>query len=435
MGLFDNIFPVFLIVSLFGISSKILFSIIQLDLRENNPFVFLWVAVLLTYFIPTFFDVLLGKMSFEYAGSTYTFFLPTIIKALTYFLLCITSYYLSIKLLSRLFPINRIDIQKINSTEEKGVYLVYLLIVITACGVFSLYKMFGMQVFSTGFVELRERVPGILGFAVQGLPKLYIGVILWFVVTKRKISAVMLTIFLTAIFLSIGGTRQNLIQIMLCGLLYFVFFWDVNKYKKIVIISMIAPLGIMVFSISKLLRNTGSLDERIDLLVTGIDVYASLGGIGEFFIRGVYYDFIEKYHQIPEFGQLLYFSRTLIFWLPGVIAGDLKPADFEYTMFLAFNGSFNSTMHPTFPGSIFADSGPFFWCWMMLLASVRHYTQYILSKEGGIRLAIGYVTIAMSCIMMGRGAIYAAVLVTLDMCILLHLFAIMRKLAIKHYRV
>ncbi len=429
MDFFNTTFQLLITLLIFIITTYILYLNVKKDWQQNNPFIYMWGAVVAIYFLPTFFDILQQRMAFEYLGSTHSYNLETIMSALLYFLFFIFVYYIGGLIFEFALPLRKVDLQRIKSNDEKGVLFVVGLIGLTLFGVFILYRMFGGRVFSLGFVEARDTVPAYLTFLVQGLPKLYIGIILWLAVVNRKFLAILLSVLLTAIFFGVGGTRQNLVQILLCAFLYFVYFWDVRAYKKISIVALGILGGVLIFSISKLLRNSGSLDERLELLVAGFDVFEVLSGIGEFFVRGVYYDFIEKYSAVTEFGKMQYFLRTLLFWLPSSFSGGIKPDDFEYVMFWAFNGTLNATMHPTLPGSIFADSGPLFWCWSLLLAGVRHYVQFILSREGGIRLAVGYVAIAMSCIMIGRGALYAAILTTLFMSILLHLYAMVSELA------
>jgi hypothetical protein len=398
------------------IGLSLLFMLVKIETQKKSPFIFIWITVSLIFWIPSWFDGLAGTYLVDYRDTFRTIRGETIIIAQLYSYIGVVLYILGHYVLESIGKTKNIHFQQINSinsTEKLLPLIVGLIATWIAC--IYLILSFGVEVFSFDFLEARSNIPYAVTFLIQALPKFYIGYILFFIYKKNAIKATLLTVNLLAFFFSIGGTRQNIIQIGVCIAIYAVVYWKSPVIRKILAILSAAIIGMIVLSLTLALRNTAGIESRLDL-ITSLDISAliDLINLRDAELRGVYYSFIENYQYI-DFWQLQYLFRTALFWLPSTLSMGIKPDDFEYKMFKAFTGE-DATMHPTFFGSIFADSGPLIPLWIAAILLVRQFVQNIISKLDGSYFAASYVASAMSCVMIGRGAIYSGVLVLVSAC-------------------
>ena len=394
--------------------------IIRFELSNKNPFWIVWITCLAIYGIPSWADLAIGSNLFSYHGHAYYADYNSIFVSQIYYYFCIITYLLAVNLISIFFPYGPILPDNIYQPLNRFNLLpLYFGLFLTSIACITLYFKYDRIIYNLNFVDARTILPFWIKFFIQSLPKFYLGYIVWFAV-KNKITPIIIFItYFAFLYIFIGGTRQSLIQISACLFMYIIFYLRVAAKVKSPLLIVLLLIVIILYDFSYTIRGVGGFLDRINFISqeTHNNLF-SYFQVSDFNLRSVYYYFISNYN-IPGLWNLEYFLRTLLLWLPTDYSFGIKPQDYEYTMFYLFTGD-NATMHPTLPGSIFADSGPYFALWTTLIAAVRQFVQFGLTRLKGAYFAASYASCLISCIMLARGALYSAILVTMaTICIYL----------------
>lgn len=249
---------------------------------------------------------------------------------------------------------------------------------------------------------------------IIGLPGVY-----W-IKARRKLTASLIMSVFIFIFLTLGGSRQALVlSVMVFPALYLA----KDDWKRGVALIVIVTIGFTyadsLLQILKGLRNQSSLDARYAMLSQilagnfNFDETSSETGV-----RYVMYAFLTE-KPPSDFGNLDYFVRSLLFWMPSAIdIADIKPDDFEYTMFAQAMSNHSGTMHATFFGSIYADARYFSGIWVAWIVCLfKIIERWMLQMQPFERSMVWSACIATS-FMAARGSLYAP-LVILSLTILL----------------
>jgi hypothetical protein len=310
-----------------------------------------------------------------------------------------------------------VDMKRIHR-NPKGMCLFWVMLGISMTAFTYLIHSRGLFTALT-FNELRTDLPFWMLFSLQILPKYFVGAVTFLSLERRRIALVVFVLSCAIIFLVTGGTRQTLAMVALGLAVAYV--WR-RRHSPGVVVRMIALVAVGTAALFPLLyiRNLEGFDARLQALGAPIDTFlrATEGLRGEWFLRGAYYFLLEDAESIRGAFQFSYLGRTLLWFVPSVLAAGFKPGDFEYNLCAGFYGT-ECTLHPTLPGIVYADAGLLGIVWMAILVAVRLFATTVLTGVSGPRFAAYYVLVAFAGLMMARGSLYAPILIIMSGGVLL----------------
>lgn len=234
---------------------------------------------------------------------------------------------------------------------------------------------------------------------------------------KKYVLGIGIFLLFIAIYLIIGGTRQTTI---ISGFVFALFFIEKGKRPSLFLI-LLFTVGFtfieFALAFAKLLRNTGGFEQRLVVLTAALNGSVDLSGTSsDGSIRQVYHYFLVS-EGSAAFGEFKYMIRSLLFWLPSFLDfSSIKPSDFEYDMFAYAMGGREGTMHATYFGSTFADSGYLFPIWCLFTVTIFRTIEFFI-RAGNNSWFLWCLSVYVA-VMAARGSLYA-VLVVISIGILL----------------
>lgn len=273
-----------------------------------------------------------------------------------------------------------------------------------------------------GAVNTYSLILFYLQVMVVGIPAVY-----W-LKSRRRLSAVLVLFLFMLTYLFLGGSRQTIIISLACVLAMALVGKGRWAYALLILgFSLGFSFADVVLQVFKAMRNLGSLDQRIDLIADLVSGRLTLEGVSsESALRLVMYNFL---HQPPplDFGNLDYFRRMLLFWLPSALDPfGIKPADFEYVMFAEAMNNREGTMHPVFFGSIFADARWFFIVWVIWFVLGFRLLERIMLRLPPLERAMVWCSCIYLSFMAARGSLYAPFVITGTVLLLAWLSTVLR---------
>ena len=128
---------------------------------------------------------------------------------------------------------------------------------------------------------------------------------------------------------------------------------------------------------------------------------------GELGLRNWFYYFIENENQFVNFGLAHTYLRMLFVFIPTRLSFGLKPNDFAQTMGTAIGMEIGGSVHPTLFGDCYANLGEYGILLGALWGIIVTCGDVISLKfKTGEFQVLGYVLLATTYVIMGRGAVY-----------------------------
>lgn len=379
--------------------------------RINSPFQFFYLLVLGLAVFPGFWDLQTGAYEIHpYAPTMYL--TPGVVLSVHAKIAAILLTFVALELALSSYRLGVITLPKFRTQLTAYDGVVAAIVIVLIGGVY----VYGFDVLSTmtfgdlrfGTVNTYSLVLFYLQTMVVGLPAVY-----W-LKANRKLSAAAAMFVFAFSYLLLGGSRQTIIL----SLMTFIALALAGRGRwAYVLLILIGTVGFsaadVVLQAFKAVRNLPSMEQRIDFVVRLISGDVSMEGVtNEAGLRFVMYGFMSE--QLPaDFGQLAYFRRALLFWLPSSVdVLGLKPADFEFTMFAEAMGNREGTMHPTFFGSVYADAGIWSFVWVGWFVLGFHVLERILLRLDPLERAMVWGSCIYLSFMAARGSLYAPLVIT-----------------------
>jgi len=406
------------------------FSILQWELKRLGPASVFWLSVLAVFLVPALFDPFVGYVQPHIYSVNYELDIFTLVISQAYvlvFLLVCGFGYLLLRPKRFGGQVDKIYfVGQINSKSSRGLYWLLAFLYLSIFAVFESYQTFGMLLFSDfGFIARRDSLSALSGFLLSYNLIICGGVFFWLMLTKRYLMSASVVILYLLLYFVMGGSRQPLIILVLPFVVYFL---SRSSYRV-----MYSALLVIFFNVfSKVLefllylRNLSGFEARLaafsdipDLMFNSQEAVGS----SESSLRFAFYYFVHSGVGGDGFGELNYFLRTLFFWLPSKLdVLGIKPADFEYTMFEFYMPGYQGTMHPTFFGSVYADSGWFLLPWAVFFVAIYRFFLPMMSRLKGVCFFAAWGLFAYFYMMLARGAIYGPFVALVFGMILIYIF-------------
>ncbi|MFC0147413.1 hypothetical protein ACFFJ0_05755 [Sphingobium scionense] len=219
-------------------------------------------------------------------------------------------------------------------------------------------------------------------------------------------------------YLLLGGSRQIIVFSIAIFVSLILYKSGKSKYVILILLFTVGFSSIdFVLQLFKLLRNLPSMDARLDFamqLIAGKIPWSALTAdqLGsESNVRYVMYGFLSE-SPPSDFGKFSYFGRSLLFWLPSSLDFlGIKPADFEATMFAEAMGNRSGTMHATFFGSAYADTGIYSFIWIGWFVAIFRALDWWLNKIPIYQRSFVWGSCIYFSFMVARGSFYAPLVV------------------------
>tara|TARA_R110001592_G_scaffold308761_1_gene582756 strand:- start:960 stop:2270 length:1311 start_codon:yes stop_codon:yes gene_type:complete len=416
-----------------AINISIAFTFLQVELKRLGPASVFWFSVLATFLLPSVFDPLLHQVQAHEYSTSFRLDLFTLVTAQLYVLLFFMTFTLGY-----LLTLPRIRHRNINNSPfivqlktggSNGLYWLMGFLALSIFAVFESYRAIGFLLFTDfGFVIRRESLSSLSVFLLSYNLIICGGVLFWLVKKKLYIYTSFVLLLYLFLYFVMGGSRQPLVILLLPFVIYYL---SVSRYR--VFYSLMLVIFFNVFSrlleFMLYLRNLPGLEARLDAMADIVNlIFNSQEKIAssESSLRFAYYYFIQAGGSAPGFGELSYLVRTLLFWLPSRLDFfAIKPMDFEYTMFEFYMPGYQGTMHPTFFGSVFADSGWFLLPWAIFLILVYRFIIPLLAKFNGVCFFAAWGLSAYFYMMIARGAFYGPFVALVFGLILIYIFQLL----------
>lgn len=401
--------------SLLAVNICACFLLLRSDLKEYCPAAVLWFVIASSFLLPGIGDPFVGRVAAHPLSIVYDLDIGTLLESQIFIAVILfifnLVYCLRRVLVGRRFSTSKIYYEKqLFESKSSGLFFYLLFLLIALYGFYEAYEKYGVGMFSSfTFTERREGLSAISGFLLSYNLLVCAGVVFWLVFNKRFLLSVLFVGVYLFIYFVMGGSRQPIIVLLLPFVFYFVFF---RRHGFLYAVLLSASFGL----VSKLLefviyiRNTSGLNARLERLSELPSFLFSFGeklGSKEEDLRFVFYYYVKNFDGLAGFGDFTYFSRIMFFWLPSSLDWfGWKPEDFEYVMFSHFIPEFVGTMHPTFFGTIYADSGWLILPWLLFFVIMLLLTGPVLRCYRGIPYFSVWGLFAYAYMMIARGAFY-----------------------------
>lgn len=399
------------------------------DLKRRSPFFMLWITIFFIVILPSLSDPFNRVVvPHQFASTIIIDDNSLVIYSLYSFmvLLSIMICYLFLYLiLGKQKKVSYLKYKNIRNDKKSIFYLFFLMT--SLIGFYVFYKIFGVSILSSlDFTTRREYSSPLLSFTLSYPFMVCSGLGLYYLINKNYKFFLIVATFYVALFFIFGGSRQPLIALILPIIAYYTIGTEKINYRILITVITISFFATFVFDLLIYLRNLPSFEDRISLILNPKELFvmSSSREGDESNVRYAYYYFIQNASSNNGYFNFDYFSRTLLFWLPSIVdLFDIKPDDFEYKMFLDYMNGRSGTMHPTFFGSIYADSGWLFFPWVVLLSSFIYLLPIYIQRFNGVAYFCLWSVCLFYSIMLARGSFYGSIIVI----IVALLFAILIK--------
>lgn len=406
-----------LAIALVAINSLICTYLFVRKCEANSPFQFFYLSLLSLVMLPAFLDTSTGYFVYHPFAPPIQLSPELIFNAHLKILPMVIIFFVTEKVLDLKFGTSPINLYKQDVYINIYDSLIVLILLFIAFGLY--YYGFGLMA-STSLDALRSGALGSFSLILFYLQIVIIGVPGFYILRfgRPLTGAVVLVIFITT-YLLLGGSRQIIVMsLAITGALILI---NLGRWRYVLLL-LLFTVGFssmdIVLQLIKALRNLPSMDARL-YFISGImsgDVAISNFGDGdggsESIIRYVMYGFLTE-NPPPDFGNLQYFWRSMLFWLPSDLdVFDIKPDDFEAVMFAQAMGNRIGTMHATFFGSAYADAGNFAFIWIVLFSSLFRSMEAFMTSLPNLQRSIVWGSGVYLAFMVSRGSFYAPLVVT-----------------------
>lgn len=407
--------------ALWAILLFLVLTILRFEYRSQNPAIFLWVAIIAVYVVPSLFDPFNNStqiLTGPFLDLTQNWLL---IRA-HLFAVLFCAVYLAVRLAMRGvsgdapsaqlspadLPAALIRDKSVSFFLLAGVLVLGLALLLEVLAIVPRAGWSGLLSGSFSSYRLEsDATLKILGYyliyAMGGL--LFIA---WFSGRKSLATLIATIVFTVFIF---GRTRQLLFPAIMPFALYFIYRAKGFRGWSFLISGVVAAY---VFILAlQIFRYQGSILSGVDAL-SGGEFYLSIFQAlqeerGEAVIRLIYYYFMADGVQIPEFMTGLTYYRVALLPIPSALLGDLKPIDYDMILYQFYYGSgldIGATIHPLIFGNAYANFG---WLgiflggfWALLFGILNAYRKSrTLLHQVMIMSIVGFLSV-----MISRGSIY-----------------------------
>lgn len=384
--------------------------------RQNSPFQFFYLSLFSLALFPGIWEFNLGFYDFhpfappinlspDILAEVHVKILPMMVGFI------IIDYLLDIKLGQRY-----ISLPRLSSRDNLYDIIAALMVATLLAGVY----IYGYgQISNSNFDELRSGsinrlflVMFYLQILVVGIPGFY------FLRASRPFTAMAVMTVFVLTYLLVGGSRQIIVMSSAVVLALMMMQFGRGRYVFLVLLFTVGFSSMdFLLQIIKNIRNLPSTEARIiflDGLLSGKIPLSSItiDRVGsESTVRYVMYGFLSD--KLPvDFGDLQYFGRTLLFWLPsGLDVLNIKPEDFEMVMFAEAMGNRKGTMHATFFGSAYADAQALAIIWVGWFSLMFKVLEQMMNRMPPLERSMVWGSCVYLSFMVSRGSFYAPTVV------------------------
>jgi hypothetical protein len=406
LGDLDKIGGLPLYLTILSVNSTLMLKCLHMEYQARSPFTGFWLTLFFVYYVFTFGDW--GEYFLQLSPQTIEVDVyPAVLLRAHLFVLVVTATLALITWgLAGSIPDR-------SAKPSGGRALALVLLGIFAARV--AYKVWGGS-YNIGFAELRESsdVASLLMDTYLGFFVVALGI--YFLFSRNyRFTAVAFGLVIANYFL-FGGARQ---QIIIMGLATLVMLamrrgW---RFSAFLLVCALMPFAKIAPRFLAYLRNLGSLGERWEFVRFGDWSLVAEGTSDESQLRFAFYHFVGWDNLPTTFFSYQYLTRCLLFWLPSFAWG-IKPADFEYEMYSEFYKGAEGTLHATFFGTIFADTGWNFLPWVAIFFLLRLIWNELHLTMPDVGYWVFWFIFFYLSVMWARGSIYAPIVVLFVLAVL-----------------
>lgn len=383
-------------------------------LTIRSPFFSFWLVVLASFLIPSALDPYLARIDGHPFAVSFNNNIDTLIKAQLIVATSLSLFYF----LNLTLPISAVPHHIFSRAPTKNKHILWagVLLVTTGFALSEVIGKFGFTFFvDFSFTDRRESLSFLSQFLLSYNLIAAAGLAFALILAGQRLIATIVAIYYIGIFSLLGGSRQPLIALAIPFFGAYIF--NSNNARSRLIFLLAASQLILSFLAALLvIRYQTSINDKISLILNPTElVELATSRSDESSLRFAFYYFIESARQLEHFGELQYLTRTLFFWIPSFLdIFNIKPEDFEYKMFFHYMRGETGTLHPTFFGSIFADSLFLFPIWVALVHFVFViFTKILLAIESNCFQLCLWTVFSTTGIMLARGAIYGPIVISI----------------------
>jgi len=390
------------------------------EYKRGSLSVFLWATLLVMFGIPHFASVLFGLHEYE----------PIVMMLASVFVILFNFMYLA----TRVIVVGRkrglhfgitedfADLNTGGSLKDKVLVQVLFLGLFASAAIITYYsrKMFGgILDTSWGGLYAMSASPYDFGSDIGSLrlASLYLlfasgGVVipLWF---QRRYASALAAMALIMYYALITRNRITILPLFVTLILIYMLENRRIGARQLVFLGLVGVLIIYVVYALRLFRHQGTVRSflvgfsRADFNRSILEMI--LEGDGELGLRNVFYYFLSRNNDFPNFGRGHSYIRLFLIAIPTKYSLGLKPPDFAITMGSAYMNDYGNTTfstHPTLYGDCYANLG---WCGILLgifWAIFASFADRLANRKNVvIRLAL-MVLCGCTYVIMGRGSVY-----------------------------
>jgi hypothetical protein len=387
--------------------SNLLFLIILIRRFYNleSPFLSFWFIYTSVYFVPGLFDFNSYEINFHPLTPILYLDTKTLFLSQAFILFFISSmYFINIFILH----------QKLSRSQElhfekfrRNIFVIFV-VAMFSIGLLRFVFLNGVNLNFTESREIRNIYDLIL---IQYNSYILVGISVDFFRRKEYIKTIFIFFALLISILFIGGSRQPL---LIFGLALALAWIQKRQFGLIYLyISIFAvPLAIQISRFLIYIRNLDGMNERLSFILSGdyhtINESTSIESNLRF---AWYYIFQNQDIYVDRLFNWEYFYRILAFWIPSFIFPGIKPDDFEFTLYEILFGNYGGSLHLTFFGSIYFDTGYNILPWLFLFVLFQIFYIFMIKWTPQFFHSIIWSLFVYLATLWSRGSIYAPILV------------------------
>lgn len=347
-----------------------------MDFFDRNPFLFIWVLSLFFVYIPLYVSFKLELIGINVVN------IVLISAILSHFVYIISALFFLGLFNNGKYRVKRDIVER--SDEKKsmvvmylGIFLVFIIFIINGIGI--------SEIMNATFLTKREL--GNSSLLILITSSVVLAQSYHVIKSKNVLNIVFYSVFFIVI-VAYYKSRSIIILALLPLIYYLIFFTKKKKYKIGVLI--VGPLILIGSQLLRSLRHQGSL-LNFDSDRLFVDFYSSISNIfieGDFAVINVYFNIIRDCDSAHWCGDF-----TLIQSLLGLLTQLQGTKTLEYYLYDYYIAAgFNGSLHPTFLGFLYGDTGGFIGCtFFMFLGFLRSYISKFILDTSYFFLFIGFV--------------------------------------------
>lgn len=387
------------------------------DLKRRSPFFLFWLVIIFLILIPSLLDPF-NKIVLPHSFASTIIIDDSSLIIYSFYIFIVLFLFLSLYFIFYILFDNKHKVKYLKdvvSGGDKKYYYYLIFLASSIIGFYGFYSQFGFALFSDFNFTTRREVSSVLSSFLLSYPFMVCcGLLAYFLINKKYVWVLTVLFFYLTLYFVFGGSRQPLIALVFPIISFYVLGDKRINYKFLISTSFILFFGQYIFDVLKYLRNLPSFNDRILVIFNPSEMITYLQGIegSESNIRYAFYYLIQNSSAQNGYFGFEYFLRSMLFWLPSSMDFlNIKPKDFEYKIFYDFMNGHEGSMHPTIFGSIYADSGWFFYPWIIFLGSIFYFLPIYIRRYSGIVYFCIWSTLLFYSFMLARGSIYGSIVV------------------------